>query len=92
MCHSNALFQLMGDLGLTISDRKLVPPSTQVVCLGILINTENGTVSIPPDRLCQICDAVRQWLGKTSCTKRHFHSILGMLLYVHKCVKPACAF
>ena len=47
----NALFQLMGDLGLTISDKKLVPPSTQVVCLGILINTEQGTVSIPPDKL-----------------------------------------
>ena len=46
----NALFQLMGDLGLTISDKKLVAPSTQVVCLDILINTENGTVSIPPDK------------------------------------------
>ena len=88
----NVLFQLMGDLGLTISDKKLVAPSTQVVCLGILINTENGTVSIPPDKLCQICDTVGQWLGKTSCTKRQLQSILGMLLYVHKCVKPAHAF
>ena len=32
----NALFQLIGDLGLTISDKKLVPPSTQVVCLDTL--------------------------------------------------------
>ena len=88
----NALFQLMGDLGLTISESKLVPPSTQVVCLGILINTENGTVSIPPEKLRQISDTVRQWLGKTSCTKRQLQSILGMLLYVHKCVKPARAF
>ena len=82
----------MGDLGLTISDKKLVLPSTQVVCLGILINTENGTVSIPQDKLRQICDAVHHWLGKTSCTKRQLQSILGMLLYVHKCVKPARAF
>ena len=86
----DALFQLMGDLGFTISDKKLVSPCTQVVCLGILINTENGTVSNPPDKL--FCDTVRQWLGKTSCTKRQLQSILGMLLYVHKCVKPASAF
>ena len=72
--------------------QKAGPPSTQVVCLGILINTENGTVSIPQDKLRQICDAVRHWLGKTSCTKRQLQSILGMLLYVHKCVKPARAF
>ena len=43
-----SLFKLMNDLGLTISDSKLVPPGTKVVCLGVLINTEDGTVYIPP--------------------------------------------
>ena len=87
-----SLFKLMNDLGLTISDSKLVPPSTQVVCLGVLINTENGTVSIPPDKLSQINDTVRQWMQKITCTKRQLQSLLGLLLYVHKCVKPARAF
>ena len=50
----NKLFQLMGDLGFTISDSNLVASSTEVVCLSILINTEKGTVSIPPDKLNQI--------------------------------------
>ena len=50
----NKLFQRMGDLGLTISDTNLVAPSTEFVCLSILINTEKGTVSIPPDKLNQI--------------------------------------
>ena len=54
----------MGDLDLTISDKKLVAPNTKVVYLGILIDTENGTVSIPPDKLHQISDTVRQWLTK----------------------------
>ena len=30
----NALTKLMGELGLTISEKKLVPPLTQVTCLG----------------------------------------------------------
>ena len=50
----------MKDLGLTISDKKLVPPSTQVVCLGVLIDTEKGTVSIPPEKLRQINDMVNE--------------------------------
>ena len=35
-----SLFSLMKELGLTISDSKLVPPSTKVVCLGVLIDTK----------------------------------------------------
>ena len=42
----NRLLELMGQLGLTISDKKLVEPSTQVICLGMMINTVEGTVSI----------------------------------------------
>ena len=87
-----SLFNLMQELGLTISDKKLVPPSTKVVCLGVIINTEEGTVSIPPDKLRQINDTVKDWLTKRTCTKRQLQSLLGLLLYVHKCVKPARAF
>ena len=54
----NTLFQPMGDLGLTISDKKLVAPSTKVVCLGILIGTEKGTASMSPDKFRQISDTV----------------------------------
>ena len=81
-----SLFEIMQQLGLTVSDKKLVPPSTKVVCLGVLIDAEKGTVSI------QINDMVKEWLTKTTCTKRQLQSLLGLLLYVHKCVKPAHAF
>ena len=37
--------------GPTVSEKKLVAPSTQVVCLGVLIDTEKGTVSIPPEKI-----------------------------------------
>ena len=83
----NYLVELMRQLGLTISEKKLVPPSTQVVCLGVLIDTERGSISIPDEKLTQICDTVKQWQGKRVCTKRQLQSILGLLLYVHKCVK-----
>ena len=87
-----SLSKLMRDLGLTVSEKKLVPPSTQVVCLSVLIDTVKGTVSIPSEKLHQINDMVKEWLTKKTCTKRQLQSLLGSLLYVHKCVKPACAF
>ena len=51
-------------LGLTISEKKLVPPTTQAVCLGILIDTVNGTVSIPEEKLRQIKRSVIEWQQK----------------------------
>ena len=40
------LSDLLHQLGLNINPKKLVEPSTSVVCLGILINTEDRTMSI----------------------------------------------
>ena len=86
------LQELMRDLGLTISAKKLIPPSTQAVCLGILVDTTKGTVAIPQEKLEQIKQAVRAWTQKRTCTKRQLQSLLGLLLYIHKCVKPARIF
>ena len=60
----DALTHLMRELGLTISQKKLVPPATQVTCLGVLIDTVKGTIAIPPEKLDQINEAVSHWLNK----------------------------
>ena len=88
----HSLLNLMGRLGLSVSQKKLVPPSTRATCLGVLIDTDAGTISIPPEKLLQINETVQQWLTKRSCTKRQLQSLLGLLLYIHKCVKPARVF
>ena len=82
----------MSDLGLTVSQKKLVAPSTQVTRLGIMVDTIKGTIAIPTEKLEQINTVVRQWLNKKVASKRQLQSILGLLLYVHKCVKPARVF
>ena len=91
-CSYDHLYDLLGRLGLTISQKKLVPPSTSAVCLGVEINTEKGSISIPQAKLRQICDTVSEWKNKKYCTKRQLQSLLGHLLYIHKRVKPARYF
>ena len=85
----DALVYVMSQFGLTISKKKLVSPSTKVVCLGVLIDSIEGTIQIPPEKLNQILSTVRQWSSRTHCSKRQLQSLLGLLLFVHKCVKPA---
>ena len=66
----SALTELMGELGLTISDKKLVAPSTQVTCLGVLIDTVKGTLSIPLEILRDVTQAVCHSLSKDVASKR----------------------
>ena len=86
------LLQLLQDLGLEISTNKLVAPSTAVVCLGILVDSVNQTISIPDKKLCEIIDMCQSWKDKVTCTKQQLQSLLGSLLYITKCVHPARYF
>ena len=88
----DALLDVMNQLGMTVSEKKLVAPTTRAVCLGILIDTVDGTVAIPPEKLQDIKNMVKQWKGKKYCTKRESQSLFCTLLYIHKCVKPARCF
>ena len=88
----HTLLDLMMQLGLMVGEKKLVCLAMQVTCLGVLIDTIEGTISIPPEKLRDVTDAVRHWLTKEFATKHQLQSILGLLLYVYKCVKPARVF
>ena len=55
------LLQFLQDLGLEISYNKLVAPSKAIVCLGILVDTVNQTISIPPEKLQEIVKLCGSW-------------------------------
>ena len=86
------LLSLLQDLGLQVSQKKLIPPSTEVVCLGILIDTVNKTISIPPEKLQEIKNMCEKWKYKKSCSRTQLQSLLGSLLHITKCVRPARSF
>ena len=86
------LQQLLEELGLTVSSKKLVPPSTQVTCLGIVVNTVDFSIAIPVEKLAVIKNMCRDWSCKSTCSKKELQSLLGSLLYVAKCIKYARFF
>ena len=73
-------------IGLTVSEKKLVHPSTCVNCRGIIVDTKNFTLALPAEKLQQILDLCIAWHHKEDCTKRQLQSLLGSLFYVSKCV------
>ena len=88
----DCLIELLHDLDLDNSYKKLHPSDTQVVCLGILFDTINRTISIPPDKLQETIHICQRWSDKRNCTKNQLQSLLGSLLYITKCVHPARYF
>ena len=93
-CHSyEALLKLLRKIGLEVSFKKLVSPATKVTCLGVEVDSvERMVVSIPDAKLRQIVLSVKEWSQKHFCSKRQLQSLLGNLLYIHKCVKPGRYF
>ena len=86
------LCELLKKLGLTISTKKLVPPTTTVTCLGVQINTVEGTISVPPQKLKKIIQLCLSWESKTRVRKRDLQSLLGSLMHITKCVKSSRPF
>ena len=71
------LYEIVQHLELTISQKKLVPPSIKVTCRGVVIDTKEETVSIPPEKISQIKESILLWQSKATCTCKQLQSLLG---------------
>ena len=86
------LTKLLTNLGLDISIKKLVQPTTKVACLGVEVDTKNFTVAIPSEKVAEILQKCHQWTGKIHSTKKDLQSLLGSLLYISKCDRSSRTF
>ena len=72
---------------------KTAGPSTILVFLGILINTSDGSLSLPPEKLSRLHTLLQQWQNrKVSPSKRELLSLLGVLSHAATVIRPGRAF
>ena len=71
---------------------EIVPPCTSMTCLGINIDISHNTLSIDHDKLLAIYQECTRVRTKKYLTKKSYQSLLGKLIYIHKCVVPARTF
>ena len=57
-------------MGITTAVNKTKGTSTQLVCLGTLINSHTFKLCIPAEKLAQLQLLIRSWLGKQSSTRK----------------------
>ena len=84
---SNALHDLLLDLGLDESLKKNHKPSTLMPFLGVNFNTIKLQMSIPPEKVEEVREEINLWVKKTTATKRTLQQLLGKLFWVSKCVR-----
>ena len=86
------LGSILRDLGLEENIPKACPPSTIQTVLGVLINTEQMTISVTDKRMKEISVLLAKWKKKKVCRKKELQSLIGKLCFVCKCVRQSRVF
>ena len=88
-CHS---MEFLERAGFPISLSKLAPLSTRYIYLGVIIDTERESVTIPPDKLQQILNKCASVQQSKNISKNQLQSLLGSLMFLHRGVKATRVF
>lgn len=75
----NILLALLQDLGFTISQHKLVPPTQRLVFLGVQLDTVSCTMALPREKLMDLQSVVASFQSKRRATKNQLQRLAGKL-------------
>ena len=94
--HATQAFEATGHvfrvLGMTESMEKACAPNIVMEFLGVWFNTHSMTMEIEPGRLQEIRKGLRDWSTRTQATRKEVESLVGLLSFVSKCVRPSRIF
>ena len=78
--------------GIPLAPEKTLGPSSSIVFLGIEINTIQGILRLPEDKLTKLQQLLAAWSGRKVATLKELQSLLGYLNHACKVVRPGCSF
>ena len=79
-------------LNLIESVEKATPPATKLVFLGILLDSNDFTMTIPPSKMRSLLAELLRWRQRSTATKREIQSIIGKLQHVSSCIRGGRIF
>ena len=79
-------------LGVPLAEDKTVGPTSNIVFLGLQIDSELMTISIPLVKITAIIDKIKDALKMSKITLRQIQSLIGSLSFVCKAISPGRAF
>ena len=84
---SQALSNLLVDLGLKESLDKYHPPSSSMPYLGVQFDSVKMEMRVPPDKLSEVVEDLETWKKKSTLTKKSLQKLLGRLFWISRCVR-----
>ena len=89
-------FQELGNLlvscGIEESAEKTCPPSTKMISIGVLFDTDELTVSVTEEQVNEILELVNTWLQKKSASLQELQSLVCKLNFISACVHASRVF
>ena len=93
--HARIFLQLLEDecesLGVPLAPEK-EGPATSLTFLGIGIDTREGRLYLPSDKLTRLRQEVERWLPRKACRRHELESLIGVLQHAAKVVRPGRSF
>ena len=83
---------LQGAESLAIALRVFEGPTTVLVFLGILIDTQAFELRLPVDKLARMQETICSWVGKKACTRKELESLLGHLSHAAAVISQGRTF
>ena len=84
--------EAFAELNIPLAEGKIIGPSHIITYLGIEINSNLLTMSVPKDKYDELMVMLPSWLEKKTCTKRQLLSLIGKLSFICKVVRPGRIF
>ena len=79
-------------MGAVEAEHKSVSPTTKMVFLGVLFDTEKFTLEVYKERVGECRKMLDDWLDKREVRRKENESLVGKLAFVAACVRPGQLF
>lgn len=89
---TSGFISICADLGVPLAQEKTIVPTTVLTFLGLEINTNNMTVQIPHDKLCQLKAELVSMLNKNKVTLKQLQKLTGLLNFCIRAIPSGRAF
>ena len=82
------------DTGFSLQLSKVVPPTTCIEVLGIIVDSVSMELQISEERLLETIKELKKWQNRHGCKKRKkdLLSLIGKLNFIAGVVKPGRTF
>ncbi len=84
----DTLTEIFLSLGIQENWQKAVPPTQDLVFLGIGFRVKDMVMYLPPDKLCEVSHLLEVWQHKVEGTHKELESLIGKLQFLAKCIRP----